>query len=71
MITSVEELKFDIAEDAFICADCMDVLRQMPDKCVDLAICDPPSGGVTQGGYKEQELSPVYMGHGKAHAGIL
>lgn len=45
MITSVEELKFDMAEDAFICADCMDVLRQMPDKCVDLAICDPPYGG--------------------------
>ena len=45
MITSIDELKPDITEDAFICADCMDVLRQMPDKCVDLAICDPPYGG--------------------------
>jgi site-specific DNA-methyltransferase (adenine-specific) len=27
-----------------ICADCLDVMRQMPDKCVDLVLTDPPYG---------------------------
>ena len=36
---------------SFINADCMEYLRQMPDKCVDLAITDPPyGGGFTEGG---------------------
>lgn len=25
-----------------ICADCLDVMREMPDKCVDLVLTDPP-----------------------------
>jgi len=25
--------------------DCMDVLRALPDKCVDLLLTDPPYGG--------------------------
>lgn len=25
-----------------ICADCLDVLKQLPDKCVDLVLTDPP-----------------------------
>lgn len=25
-----------------ICADCMDILKQLPDKCVDLVLTDPP-----------------------------
>ena len=24
--------------------DCMEALRQMPDKCIELCICDPPYG---------------------------
>lgn len=24
------------------CADCMDILKQLPDKCIDLCCCDPP-----------------------------
>ena len=70
MITSVEELKFDIAEDAFICADCMDLLRQMPDKCIDLAICDPPYGGVTQGGYMKTNESSVLAKNKNYHLSI-
>ena len=36
---------------SFINADCMEYLRKMPDKCVDLAITDPPyGGGFTEGG---------------------
>lgn len=27
------------------CADCLDVMRELPDKCVDLVLTDPPYGG--------------------------
>lgn len=27
-----------------ICADCLDILKQLPDKCVDLVLTDPPYG---------------------------
>ncbi len=30
------------------CADCMNVLRDLPDKCVDLVLTDPPYGGVNR-----------------------
>lgn len=36
---------------SFINADCMEYLKEFPDDYFDLAICDPPYGGVTQGGY--------------------
>lgn len=29
-------------------ADCLDILRQLPDKCVDLLLTDPPYGGVNR-----------------------
>lgn len=38
------EQKFNIAWNA----DCMDLLRAMPDNCVDLAVCDPPYGDALQ-----------------------
>lgn len=28
-----------------ILGDCMDVMREYPDKCFDLAVVDPPYGG--------------------------
>lgn len=31
-------------------ADCMDIMKDLPDKSIDLAIVDPPYGGVTRGG---------------------
>ena len=31
-------------EDMFVCGDCMEYMKQMPDKCVELAIVDPPYG---------------------------
>lgn len=37
--------------------DCMEAMCEMPDKCIDLAICDPPYGGVTQGGYMQNTSS--------------
>ena len=34
------------------CADCMDILKQMPDKCIDLVLTDPPYEQEMHGGYK-------------------
>jgi site-specific DNA-methyltransferase (adenine-specific) len=31
-------------ENKIINADCLDILRQLPDKCVDLLLTDPPYG---------------------------
>jgi site-specific DNA-methyltransferase (adenine-specific) len=31
-------------------ADCMEILKQLPDKCVDLVLTDPPYGGGSSGG---------------------
>lgn len=36
---TIEEL-----EGRIINADCMDILRELPDKCVDLVLTDPPYG---------------------------
>lgn len=35
------------------CADCLDILKQLPDKCVDLVLTDPPYGI----GYNNKKLS--------------
>lgn len=41
------------------CADCMDILKQLPDKCIDLVLTDCPyrivSGGCTTGTYGNGE----------------
>ena len=37
--------------------DCMAGMKEFPDKFFDLAICDPPYGGVTQGGYMSNKVS--------------
>ena len=29
-------------ENKIICADCLDILKQLPDKCIDLVLTDPP-----------------------------
>lgn len=35
-------------ENRIINADCMDILKQLPDKCIDLVLTDPPYGGVNR-----------------------
>lgn len=35
-------------ENKIINADCMDILKQLPDKCIDLVLTDPPYGGVNR-----------------------
>lgn len=37
--------------------DCMDGMKEFPDKYFDLAIVDPPYGGVTKGGYMSNTSS--------------
>ena len=36
--------------------DCMQGMKEFPDKYFDLAIVDPPYGGVTQGGYMTNQM---------------
>lgn len=43
-----------------ICADCIDILKQLPDKCVDLVLTDPPYEQEMHGGYK-QGLAQSYQ----------
>ena len=37
-------ITIDQLQNRIICADCLDILRQLPDKCVDLLLTDPPYG---------------------------
>lgn len=37
-------ITIDQLQNHIICADCFDILRQLPDKCVDLVLTDPPYG---------------------------
>lgn len=40
-----------------ICADCIDILKQLPDKCIDLVLTDPPYGiGESKGKNKSRGL---------------
>lgn len=41
----------------FYLKDCMDGMREFPDGFFDLAIVDPPYGGVTQGGYMSNQMN--------------
>lgn len=44
------------AWDSFINGDCMEYMKDFPDDYFDLAIVDPPYGGVTQGGYMSNQM---------------
>ena len=43
-------IKLDDLINKITCADCMDILPQLPDKCVDLVLTDPPYGIGMDGG---------------------
>lgn len=62
-------------ENKIINADCMDILKELPDKCVDLVLTDPPYGG--GGGYLGSKRTRTlrrtlrqipYQQHGQAGA---
>lgn len=52
IITDMDKLTLD--ENCFINGDCMEGMKRLPDKCIDLAIVDPPYGS---GGANGQALN--------------
>ena len=36
-------------------ADCLEFMKQLPDKCIDLVLTDPPYGMNFQSGYRQQK----------------
>ena len=48
-----------IGDATLILADCMDVMRDMPDKAFDIAIIDPPYGDCGGWAVGESEAEPV------------
>jgi DNA modification methylase len=48
-------------ENQIINADCMDILKQLPDKCIDLVVTDPPyemvSGGKGKGDLADRQVN--------------
>ena len=53
-----EATHFNIAYNA----DCMEFLKNCPDKAFDLAVCDPPYGGCSQTVNVEREREPHIQG---------
>lgn len=47
--------------DSVICADCLEVMREWPDKCVDLVLTDPPYGIGLQ--YEKSEYTDRKAGY--------
>lgn len=46
-------------ENKIINADCLDILKQLPDKCIDLVLTDPPYGMNYQSGWREQKYEKI------------
>jgi site-specific DNA-methyltransferase (adenine-specific) len=49
-----EPLRLEDLIGKITCADCMDILRQLPDKCVDLVLTDPPYFGIVKNDWDNQ-----------------
>ena len=60
-------MKLDDLIGKITCADCLDILKQLPDKCIDLVLTDPPYGI----GYDKlaSSKSGTYQGNGVAMRG--
>ena len=52
-------ITIDQLQNRIICADCLDVLRQLPDKCVDLVLTDPPYGMSFQSNYRQEKYDKI------------
>ena len=46
-------------ENKIINADCLDILKQLPDKCIDLVLTDPPYGMNYQSGRRKQKYEKI------------
>lgn len=46
MVKTTRESKMKLEDliGKITCADCLDILKQLPDKCIDLVLTDPPYG---------------------------
>lgn len=42
-----------------ICADCLDILKQLPDKCIDLVLTDPPYGMNFVSNYRQNKYDKI------------
>ena len=51
---NAEPLRLDDLENKIINADCMDILKQLPDKSVDLVLTDPPYFGIVKDDWDNQ-----------------
>ena len=58
-----EPLRLEDLENRIINADCMDILRRLPDKCVDLVLTDPPY-------YNGLEMTTYYGKKDKSDTGV-
>lgn len=52
----VHTIDLDNLGNQAFCMDCMELMKALPDKVFHLAICDPPYGGVTKGGYMSNQM---------------
>lgn len=57
-------------ECGFYNMDCMQGMKEFPDKYFDLAIVDPPYGGVTKGGYMKNDISGGKAKHPDYHLAL-
>lgn len=59
-----------MAEQLAFNEDCLEAMRRMEDKCFDLAVVDPPYGGVGQGGYMTNKSSGGVADHPSYHTAL-
>lgn len=52
-------MKIEELDNKIINADCLDILKQMPDKCVDLVLTDPPYGMSYQSGWRKKKYNKI------------
>lgn len=53
------QIKIDDRTNKIINADCMDILRQLPDKCVDLVLTDPPYGMMWCSNHRQEKYAKI------------
>jgi site-specific DNA-methyltransferase (adenine-specific) len=52
-------ITIDQLQNRIICADCLDILRALPDKCVDLVLTDPPYGMLFQSNRRQEKYDKI------------
>ena len=52
-------MKLDDLIGKITCADCLDILKQLPDRCIDLVLTDPPYGMSFQSNYRKEKYAQI------------